>query len=266
MSGNDFRIESNLNMVTPGFKSKKGEILRASLDFIFGFENKKGEVLDHWIAFHDNLALSPQEFYEAIEKALQTRKVPGMEISREEFSEGGLISDRRIYLRLFRERLAIYTCAAPFGAGYFFSCRVVYVPAVVRLWHILAALLFFNIVFGLLVKPLGIIFAGIAIVTLLFALAAVMRNAAAANAGDLDALLLKIPAISTIYEDWFRADTYYRDDTRAIYVQRIPQVIRELADEMTATKGAKLVQQYQYAPIFGELYKPLPLRQEAAKS
>ncbi len=245
-----------------GFKPKRGEILRGWLDFIFGFENKKGEVLDHWIAFHDSLALSPQEFYEAIERALKVRKVPGMEISREEFSEGGLVSDRRIYLRLFRERLAIYTCAAPFGAGYFFSCRVVYVPALVRLWHIVITLAILAVIGKVLIVPLGLMFSAITIVTLMFALAGVMRNAAAANAGDLDGLLLKIPALSSIYEDWFRADTYWRDDTRTIYVQRIPQVIRELADEMTAAKGAKLVQQYRYAPIFGELYKPMPLQQE----
>src|ERR1017187_2236158 len=94
-------------------KSQKGEILRTWFDFVFGFENKKGVILGHWIAFLDNFSFSPQEFYVAIEKELQARKIPGMEISHEEFTEGGLLSDKRIYLRLFRERLALYTCAAP---------------------------------------------------------------------------------------------------------------------------------------------------------
>ena len=132
-------------MAAPGFKPKKGERLRALLDFIFGFENKKGDILDYWIAFHDSLSFSPQDFYDSIGKELEARKVPGMEISREEFTEGGLLSDKRIYLRLFRERLAIYTCAAPFGAGYFFSCRTVHVPALVRLWHIIAAIVFLGV-------------------------------------------------------------------------------------------------------------------------
>jgi len=242
-------------MGTPGLKPKKGEILRAGLDFIFGFENKKGDVLDHWIAFADHLKFPPQEFYEAIEKELAARQVPGMKISREEFSEGGLVSDKRIYLKLLRERLCIYACAAPFGTGYFLSCRVVHVRALVRFWHILAALAVLAVISRLLIPPLGLTFAAIAIVTLMFALAGVMRNAASSALADLDALLLKIPAVSTIYQDWFRADTYWRDDTRTIYLQRIPQVIREVADEVTAAKGAKLVQQYRYAPIFGELYK-----------
>lgn len=245
-----------MNTGTQEFKSKKGESLRAWVDFIFGIRNKKGEILDHWIAFEDNLSYSPQEFYEAIDKELQARKVPGMEISHEEFAEGSLLSEKRIYLRFFRERLAIYTCAAPFGVGFFYSCRVVYVPALVRLWHILAVLFFFGIVGGLLIKPLGFSFTVLAIVTLLFALAAVMRNVATAAFADLDALLLKIPGLSTIYEAWFRADTYYRTDTRAIYIKKIPEIVKAVAEEITAAKGGKLVQQYRFAPVFGELYKP----------
>ncbi len=186
-----------------------------------------------------------------------------MEISREEFAEGGLVSDKRIYLRLFRERLALFTCAAPFGSGYFFSCRTVYVPALVRLWHIIAALVFFGVVGGLLVKPLGIMFAAVSMVALMFALAAVLGNAATSGLSDLDTLLLKIPVVATIYEDWFRADTYYRHDTRLIYLQRIPEIIQELAEDIAATKGARLEQQYQMQPILGELYQRVSPRKEA---
>jgi hypothetical protein len=221
-------------MANQELKSKKGDVLRAWFDFVFGFENKKGEVLDHWIAFHDNFSFSPLDFYETIEKELQARKIPGMEISRQEFAEGGMLSDNRIYLRLFRERLALYTCAAPFGTGYFFSCRTVYVPALVRLWHIIAAFTFFSIVGLLLVKPLGVMFAAIAMVALMFAVAGVLGNVATAALSDLDALLLKIPVVSTIYEDWFRADTYYRQDTRLIYLQRIPEIIKAIAEDITA--------------------------------
>lgn len=245
-------------METTGFKSKRADTLRAIFDFIFGFENKKGEILDHWIAFLDSFTYSPDEFYRDIEKEIESRKIPGLRFSREVFSEGGLLSDRRIYLRLFRERLALYTCASTFGTGYFFSCRTVYVPALVRLWHILASLMFFNIVASLLLRPLGLMYACIASVTLMFALAAVLRNAAASALGDFDTFLLSVPIVSTIYEDWFRADTYWRIDARMVYLQRIPTLIREMAEEITAAKGAKLVKQYERAPIFGELYKPLP--------
>src|SRR4051812_20487107 len=161
-------------METTDTKSRKGATLRAIFDFIFTFENKKGELLDHWIAFLDNFSYSPEEFYKTLEREIEARKIPSLSISRQIFSEGGLLSDRRIYLRLFRERLALYTCASPFGTGYFFSCRTVYVPALVRLWHILAALAFFDLALILLYRPLGLNFACIAVVTLMFAFAAVL--------------------------------------------------------------------------------------------
>jgi len=249
-------------MATEEIKPKRSEILRDMIDFIFGFENKKGDILDHWIAFLDNFSFSPQEFYAAIECELESRKIPGLKISKEEFFEGGALSDRRIYLQLFRERLALYTCAAPFGVGYFFSCRTVYVPALVRLWHIVAALLFFAALGLALLKPLGLLYTGIALVALVFALGGVLRNAAASAVSDLDALLLRIPVVSTIYENWFRVDTYWRVDTRLIYLQRIPALIKEMAEEITASKGVKLVKQYEHAPILGELYKPVALSEK----
>ncbi len=247
-------------MPTPELKSKKSEILHSLIAFIFGFKNTKGEILDHWIAFLDDFNFSPGEFYSAIEAELEARKIPGLSIAKEEFREGGALSDKRIYLRLFRERLAMYTCAAPFGAGYFFSCRTVYVPALVRLWHILASLFAIWVIWICLMMPLGLVYGTYATITLVFALGAVFRNAASAAFADVDALLLRIPVVATIYEDWFRVDTYYRVDTRMIYLQRLPALIRELAEEITAAKGAKLEKQYERAPILGELYKPVAVR------
>jgi hypothetical protein len=246
-------------MATSESKPKeKGLILRKCIDFVFGFENKKGDILDSWIYFADSFNFPPQEFYAAIEKEMVARKIPGMEISREEFSEGGLLSDKRIYLRLFRERLALYTCAAPFGTGYFFSFRAIYVPALVRLWHILVLWFFFGVINALLLALLGFTFAGVASITLLFAIAAVFRNATAAGFGDLDTLLLKIPIVSTIYENWFREDTFYRIDTRTLYLQTLPEIVRKLAEDVTAAKGVKLLPQRGHLPALSELGKSLP--------
>jgi hypothetical protein len=243
----------------PEFKAKKGELLRNWIDFLFGFENKRGEELDYWIDFARTFNFPPQDFYTAIEKELADRKFPSLEMSRQDFSEGGLLSDKRIYLRMFRERLAVYTCAAPFGTGYFFSCRTVYVPALVRLWHILAALASLSLIGRVFLQPLGFAFTVIALVSFVFALAAVLRNAASAALADFDALLLKIPVISTFYEDWFREDTFYRLDTRVLYLKQVPAIVKELADEVTAAKGVKLVRQHEWPPILRDLYNsPAP--------
>lgn len=252
-------------MTTADDKLKISEWIRGVIEFIFGFENKRGHVWEHWIYSADGFSLSPGEFYSAIEKQLAARKTPGMSIVRQEFAEGGLLSDQRIYLRLLRERLAIVACAAPFGGIYFFSCRSVYVPALVRLWHILAALLFFSVTGAVLVKPLGVAFAGIAQLTLLIALVGVLRNAGTSAFDDLDALLLRIPVVATIYENWFRVETYYREDTRMLYVKLLPELIQKAAEEICADKGVKLVRQHEFPPVMRELFQPLPPRTEASE-
>ena len=244
-------------MSLPDHKPKKNEIVRAILDFVFGFKNNRGEILDEWIYSAEGLSLSGPDFYATVEKQLEGQKIPSMEVSRVEFAQGGLLSNQRQYLRLMRERLAIETCAAPFGVHFFFSCRTVYVPALVRLWHILAVLLFFAIVGNELVQWLGFISAIIAMVTLPFAIAAVFRNASASPFSDLDTFLLRIPVVATIYENWFRVETYYRADTRTLYRKILPDLIRAAAEEVSAEKGVKLVKQFPTAPILMELHSPL---------
>jgi hypothetical protein len=76
-------------MGTGDDKPKKSERLRRVIDFIFGFKNKRGEILDHWIYSADGFSLAPGEFYGAVEQQLAARKIPGMAVARQEFSEGG---------------------------------------------------------------------------------------------------------------------------------------------------------------------------------
>jgi hypothetical protein len=90
---------------------------------MFSFITRKVEVLSHWIAFIDFFNISSLGYYDLVEEELKLRKVPGLKAEKVEFSEGGLLSDQRTYLRLVRERLVFDVCASPMGTGYFFSCR-----------------------------------------------------------------------------------------------------------------------------------------------
>ena len=223
---------------------------------MLGFKSKRDEVLNHWIAFADNFQLSARDFYHGLEKELEQRKIPGLEISRVDYAEGGLFSDQRVYLRFIRERLAFDTCAAPFGTGFFFSCRTVHSPVVVQLWHVLAVLGFLSGLYSLLAYYLGMVFAAIAVAGLILAVAQVFRNTLAMKLADLDAALIKTPVLGPIYEKFFRVDSYYRQDTRLVYLEIVPKLVQTLAEDMTAAKGVKLVRQYERAPVLGELYKP----------
>jgi len=224
---------------------------------IFGFKPKKDEVLNHWIGFADGYSAPPQEFYEALQHELEVRKIPGLELSEMEYPEGGLLSENRVYLRMIRERLAFDACAVPFGTSYFFSCRTVYSPAIVRFWHVLLVLFIFSILHYFLWRPLGFTYATIATVGLIVALAQIFRNTIALGLSNLDATLLKVPAIGPIYERWFRTETYYRFDARLMYLHTVSALVKELAEEVTGEKGIKLVTQFERAPVLGDLYKPV---------
>lgn len=117
---------------------------------MFGlFEKKKADVLSHWYALIPNFNTSTKEFYDAIEQELKAREVPGLEFFHVDFAEGGVLSAKREYLRMTRERLVFDICAAPFGTAYFFSCRFAEIPAVIQLWQLIVLLLVFGICFPL---------------------------------------------------------------------------------------------------------------------
>jgi hypothetical protein len=223
---------------------------------MFGFKSKKADVLSHWYVPVPNFNASTAEFYTAVEKELQEQKVPGLEISRVDFSEGGLLSDKRVYLRMTRERLVFDICAAPFGTNYFYSCRFAELPVKVSLFAI--AILLFVALFAFMwaVRSFGLIltiFCGAGV--LAFGTYA-LRNLVSLGLADLDATLLKMPLFGSVYERFFRKETYYREDTRLMYLTVVEGVVKKLVEQETAAKGVKLLTQYEYAPILGELYKP----------
>ena len=119
-------------------------------------------------------------------------------------------------------------------------------------------LLFLGSLDFLLTRLLGSVFALIAVVGLILAIAQVFRNTIAMGLSDLDATLIKTPILGPLYERLFRKDTYYRQDTRLVYLEVVSKIVKELAEELCAAKGVKLVNQYQNAPVLGDLYKPAP--------
>jgi hypothetical protein len=231
---------------------------------MFGFfEKKQADVIDHWYALIPGFNSSTKEFYEAVEKELKERQVPGLEISRVDFAEGGIMSNNREYLRMTRERLVFDVCAAPFGTAYFFSCRFAEIPAVVKLGEflVLIIVLCFSALIGLIffVKILGVLGLMLFPFLLLASLVAaiyVMRNAVAMGLKDLDASLIKMPIVGPIYEAWFRKETYYRQDTRLMYCETVNAVVKAKVEETTGAKGIKLLRYMENCPMLSELYKP----------
>ncbi|MBA4150148.1 MAG: hypothetical protein H0X66_18730 [Verrucomicrobia bacterium] len=227
------------------------------------FFSPKEEVYSQWYSSVDNFQFGTSEFYQMIEKELTARKVPGLEMSRIEFSEGGLLSNKREYLRLKRERLVFDICAAPFGTSYFFSFRSVQLPLGIKPMELLIFLIGLALVFGLLAKLLGTIYGLIALLAIIGSSVYVMRNSLALELKDLDSSLLKTPVIGPLYEVFLRKETYYRQDTRQMYLTTVDAIARMLVEEVTAAKGIKLLKQYERKPPGGDMFQATIKRLDA---
>jgi hypothetical protein len=226
------------------------------------FKRKDAEVLSHWYAPVANFRTSSHDFYAEIEKELAVRQVPGLEMSRIEFAEGGLLSAKRVYLRMLRERLVFDICAAPFGTAYFFSLRFAELPVIIKPWELLVFLGGLFVFLMLFVKASGLFLGPVLLLVTLGFCGWLMRNAIALGLSDLDASLIKTPVIGPLYEVFLRKKTYYRQDTRLMYLSTVDAVVREKVEEVTAAKGVKLVRINEHSPVLRDLYKPTLLRAE----
>lgn len=78
-------------------------------------------IISRWHHSFDNLQLSSADFYKGMEKSILDQELPNVKLSLEKISEGGILSSKRLYLRIKRNGLVFDICAAPFGKNFFFS-------------------------------------------------------------------------------------------------------------------------------------------------
>lgn len=221
------------------------------------FFSRKTEVLSHWIAFVDDYSPSPQDFYKQLDVEIKRRKVPSLEVGRIDYSEGGALSEKRVYLRFVRERLVFDVCACPFGTGMFFSCRGSEIPARLQFLPALALAALPFIQLYVLVRFTGLFLGPFLFLVGLATGLYVMRNAVALGLQDLDRALIRMPVLGPFYEVFLRRETYYRTDTRLMYLDLVPRIVKSLAEETVAANGLRLVREFSRAPILGELYRDL---------
>jgi len=215
------------------------------------------EVLHQWHALVENFNTSTQEFYASVERELKERQIPGLATCRVEFAEGGLLSAKREYLRLTRERLVFDICAAPFGTGFFFSSRYAEIPLAASLVDLLVLAVASYMAWALLRSWLGLAWGLAALLLLILAAVWLLRSAATLGQGDIDAALLRTPVLGPVYEKLFRKESYYREDTRLMYLETVPAVVKAVAEEVVAAKGLKLLNQHESSAILGELHRPM---------
>jgi hypothetical protein len=212
------------------------------------WRRKKPQEIDHQYQFVDGFEGSIREFYDAIESDLAARKVPGMQISREHFAEGGLFSATREYLRMRRERLVFDVCSAPFGRGWFYSYRFAEIPVTLMVWELLLALAVVGGLVQCYLALFGFLWGGIIVAATLYGIGWLLRNSVKLGYYGLDDFLIRLPVFGAVYEALFRPETYHRIDTRLMYVTLVRQIIEARVSEALAAQGFKQSQFQNASP------------------
>lgn len=209
---------------------------------MFGiWKKKKPEVqhLDRWT--FEQFECSPAEFYQSIEDELNAHHVPGLFVERIEYKEGGILSAKRDYLRIRRERIVFDLCLAPIGDFWFISRRASIIPFSLEFWEVLVVLVVLASVAAFYIHLFGLIFGCIVFAGSIIGVSLLMRNLVVLGLADLDAAVLQVPVLGAIYESYFRKETYFREDTRHAYLMIVNSVVKTKIDELMGQKGARLM-------------------------
>lgn len=213
-------------------------------------------VLAHWSSLVENMEASSQEFYKAVEQAVEKRKIPNIKITRELWSESGVLSAKREYLRVTRGRYLFDICAAPFGTGFFFSSWFAEkVPSL--LWAVIGFIVIsFVAFFSLFVL---VYFGGIVGFALwwVFAIFGLVVLAVLLSQGELYVAdyIFVVPFIGPFLERIFRPLTYYRYDTADVFQRMIHAAVLETVDATTNAKGARQLSADERKPVMREFFE-----------
>jgi hypothetical protein len=211
-------------------------------------------IISHWYKLLERMQSSPMQFYQRLEQALSERKIPGLEVARVEWHEGGPLSAKREYLRMTRERLVFDVCAAPFGNGFFVSWRLGEVPLSVNPLAILLVLALGGFGLYLIIQTFGICLGLTVSVIGLVVLLYVLRSAVSRGLTDADAALIKVPLLGPLYERFLRQITFYRIDVALMYQSAVHAAVMEAVDELTSAQGIAPLTELERKPILREIY------------
>jgi hypothetical protein len=204
-------------------------------------------VLSHWCKLFENLQMAPLEFYTTIEQAVKRREIPNIEISRVDWSESGIFSARREYLRISRGRHVFDICGAPFGTGFFVSSWLVRPQAAP--WPLALLLLSLGafISLAIFVRIFGFIL-GLPVFVIGFPLLFWGFVQIMKEKEGWDDSIVAIPILGPIYERVFRPETYYKIDTTLMFQQSVHNAVLEAVDQLTSGKGVRALSELERKP------------------
>jgi hypothetical protein len=215
---------------------------------------RSAEIIAHWHLLIDDFNTSALDFYTSVEAALAARKVPDITISRVDWKEGGAFSAKREYLRVARGRLTFDICAAPYGAGFFFSSWFAEQSLPNALLY--ACLIVFGLPIVLLVVVSQFGANGFLLFFIILAGALVLLQNSVATGGALgEEMILAMPVLGPIYYRLFKPATYYSSDTRIMFQESIHRAMVETIGEIRTARGLRALSQDEARPAMRDLLR-----------
>lgn len=211
-------------------------------------KRKPEEIRPPTYALIDGFQTSTDAFYKSIEDELIARQVPGLDLMRLDYREGGLLSAKRDYLRMRRERLTFDLCSAPFGTSWFFSYRFCEIPAPFPFWQFLVVIGLIAALAAGYLALFGQLWGGVIIGMTVLGFALLLRNTLTLGLENFDAWLLTVPVFGRVYEILFRKETFFRQDTRFMYAEMLERIIQDKIKTVTASEGIEKVEFIEARP------------------
>ena len=212
---------------------------------------KDPDVLSHWHHLVEDFQTSALDFYAAVEKAIARRNLPGIELSRVTWKEGGLATAKREYLRIRRGRFAFDICAAPYGSGFFFSWWLARIHGpgglLALLFLLFGMFLVLSVVAGVIAQFVGQLAAVGAILLSplgLIILGMLMREGTIPG----EDVILEIPVFAWIYTTFFNPVTYYRLDTALMFQESVRNAVQEVIADLRSQQGLRAFSDAELEP------------------
>ena len=216
---------------------------------------KSDPIISHWYKLFEGLQESPKETYQSIKEALKKRDLPDTFVTSINLIEGGPLSARREYLRVWRNEHIFDICVAHFGKGMFVSWWLTKAQSSKGLWIAIAAFIFALILIFLSIDQFGLflgLFLGIIFLPLIFVILGFLIREGTIRIEDS---ILEVPVLGALYERFFHPITYFKIDTALMFQESVRLAVHEVIDEITKSKGIRALSESERAPIMNDLFK-----------
>lgn len=208
-------------------------------------------VAGHWCQPSVGVEISPSQFYDLVTKAVQDRKLPGVEFSRVFWKEEAFVGAKREYLRVQRARIVFDICAAPQGAGSFFSSWLCIVPFQVSAVHL--AGIFTGMIVLIWLIPVALIY--------MLALMATgglwwWVSRVGTTTSFKDDFLLGLTGIGPIAKFFAELKpTYYQIDAALIFQSAVQEATLSVIDKLCEDQKIRLLEDSERKPVLREFMK-----------